>query len=251
MRKIAILVALYLLNYTSYSQVNIKDSCINAPMFYATYAYQITGGDVGKRFGNNSAIGGGFQMKTKRNWVFGGEFNYMFGGKVKNQESILSSIVNSDGFLITSSGEYAEVHFIEAGYNFSLKAGKIFPVFGSNPNSGIFISLQPGFLQHKIKINNPNNTAPQLAGDYKYGYDEMANGFSATEFLGYMYMGNKRIYSFYAGFEFTQAFTKCRRAFNFNTMTYNSGTNSDFFYSFRVGWLIPLYRRAPVGYYYK
>ena len=83
-------------------------------MFYATYAYQITGGDVGKRFGNNSAIGGGFQMKTKRNWVFGGEFNYMFGGKVKNQESILSSIVNSDGFLITSSGEYAEVHFIEA-----------------------------------------------------------------------------------------------------------------------------------------
>ncbi len=220
-------------------------------MFYATYAYQIPRGDAVKRFGNNSSIGGGFQIKTKKNWLFGAEFNYMFGGRIKNQESILSSIINSDGFLITSSGEYADINFTEAAYNFSLKAGKIFPVFGSNPNSGILISLQPGFLQHKIKINNPNNTAPQLAGDYKYGYDEMANGFCATEFLGYMYMGNHRLLSFYAGFEFTQAFTKNRRAYNFNTMTFNSGYNHDYYYSFRVGWLIPLYKRMPVGYYYK
>ncbi len=251
MRFITFLIALFLLHCSVQAQVNVRDSAMNIPMFYATYAYQVSKGDAGKRFGNNQSIGGGFQYKIKKNWLFGAEFNYMFGGRIKNQESILSSIVNSDGALITSSGEYAQVNFTEAAYNFSVKFGKIFPVFGSNPNSGIYISLQPGFLQHKIKINNPNNTAPQLAGDYKYGYDEMASGFCATEFLGYMYMGNHRLLSFYAGIECTQAFTVNRRAYNFNTMTHNSGQNHDYYYSFRFGWIVPLYKRTPVGYYFK
>jgi hypothetical protein len=250
MRKFAWLCAFIFIGYSSKAQVNIKDSAINAPMFYVTYAYQLNSGDISNRFGSSSAIGGGFQIKIKKNWLFGAEYNYLFGGKVKDEASILSRISTSDGFLITSSGEYAQVNFTQAGYNISVKAGKIIPVLNPNPNSGILISLQPGFLQHRIKINNPNNTAPQLKGDYKKGYDEMANGFSITEFLGYFYMGNKRLYSFYAGFEFTQAFTKFRRAYNFNTMSRDTEQKHDYFYSFRVGWLIPLYKRAPAGYYY-
>lgn len=233
------------------AQVNVRDSAINAPMFYITYAYQINDGDIAKRFRNNSSIGGGFQIKIKKNWLFGGEYNYLFGGKVKDEASILSMISTSDGYIIGSNGEYAQVNFVQAGFYMSIKVGKIIPVLSPNPNSGIMVSLQPGFLQHRIKINNPNNTAPQLSGDYKKGYDEMANGFSVTEFLGYLYMGNKRIYSFYAGFECTQAFTKFRRAFNFNTISRDTGQKYDYFYSFRVGWLIPLYKRTPVGYYYK
>jgi hypothetical protein len=234
-----------------HAQSSVKDSAIGSPMFYITYAYQMNSGDISKRFGSNSSVGGGFQYKTKSNWMFGAEYNYLFGGKVKDQASILSSISTSDGFVITSSGEYADIHFIQTGYNMSLKFGKIFPVLNPNPNSGIMLTLQPGFLQHRIKIVNPNNTAPQLKGDYKKGYDEMANGISLTEFFGYYYMGNKRLYSFYAGFEFTQAFTKSRRAYNFNTMSRDTEQKHDFFYSFRVGWLIPLYKRAPAGSYYK
>ena len=251
MRCSTILIGLFLLSCGVSAQVNVRDSTMNIPMFYASYAYQISAGDAGKRFGNNSSIGGGFQYKIKKNWLFGAEFNYMFGGRIKDQDSILSSISNSDGFLITSSGEYAQVNFTQAAYNFSVKVWKIFPVFGSNPNSGIYISLQPGFMQHRIKINNPNNTAPPLAGDYKYGYDEMASGFCVSEFIGYMYMGNQRLLSFYAGFECTQAITVNRRAYNFNTMTHNSGQNHDYFYSFRFGWLVPLYKRTEVGYYFK
>ncbi len=233
------------------AQVNVKDSAINAPMFYFTYGFQLNSGDISKRFGGNSSVGGGFQYKIKKNWLFGAEYNYLFGGKVKDEASILSRISTSDGYVITSSGEYAQVNFTEAGYNMSVKIGKIFPVLSPNPNSGIMLTFQPGYLQHRIKITNPNNTAPQLKGDYKKGYDEMANGVSLTEFLGYFYMGNKRLYSFYAGFEFTQAFTKFRRAYNFNTMSRDTEQKHDYFYTFRVGWLIPLYRRAPVGYYYK
>jgi hypothetical protein len=251
MRKFAWLCTFIFLATLVKAQVNIRDSCINAPMFYFTYGFQLSSGDIAKRFGSNSAVGAGFQFKTKKNWLFGAEYNYLFGGKVKDDASILSLISNSDGFLITSSGEYAEINFRLTGGNISVKAGKIIPVLNPNPNSGILITLQPGFLQHRLNINNPQNTAPQLHGDYKKGYDEKANGFSMTEFLGYYYMGNRRLYSFYAGFEFTQAFTKFRRAYNFNTMSTDSGQKHDYFYTFRVGWLIPLYRRAPAGYYYQ
>lgn len=250
MRNFFLIILVLFFSLSAESQVSVKDSSIFTTMIYATYAYQIPGGDVAKRFGANSAAGAGFQIKTKSNWLFGAEYNYLFGEKVKDELLILSGISTSDGFQINTDGEYADVFFAERGYSISLKAGKIFPVFGPNPNCGILLTLQPGFLQHKIKITNPNNNVPPLRGDYKKGYDEMANGFSATEFLGYYYMGNKRLVSFYAGFEFTQAFTKCRRDYNFNTMSRDTEQKYDFFYTFRVGWLIPLYKRAPAGYYY-
>lgn len=250
MKKIILLLALIFLCYQAKTQVSVKDSSIFSTMLYATYAYQLPGGDLAKRFGGNSSVGGGVQIKTKKSWLFGAEGNYLFGTRVKDEFSILSNISTSDSFLISADGQYADVFLSESGFAVGLKAGKIFPVFGSNPNSGIMVSLQPGFLQHKIKIVNPNNTVPPLRGDYKKGYDEQTNGFSLTEFVGYMYMGNKRLVSFYAGFEFTQAFTKCRREYNFNTRMRDTEQKYDFLYSFRFGWIIPLYKRAPKGYYY-
>jgi len=250
MKKILYLLVLLFFCYQAKPQVSVRDSSIFCTMLYATYAYQLPGGDLAKRFGGNSSVGGGFQIKTKKNWLFGTECNYLFGNVVKDQYGILDNIATSDSFLITADGQYADVFFSEQGFAVSLKAGKVFPVFKSNPNSGILVKLQPGFVQHKIKITNPNNTVPPLRGDYKKGYDELTNGVSITEFVVYMYMGNKRLVSFYAGVEFTQAFTKCRRPYNFNTRLRDTEQKSDFFYGFRGGWLIPLYKRAPKGYYF-
>jgi hypothetical protein len=129
--------------------------------------------------------------------------------------------------------------------------GILFAVTGNNQNCGILLTLEPGFIQHKLKITTSSaNNVPQIEGDYAKGYDKLHNGFSLSEFLGYMYMGNKRLVSFYAGFEFTQAFTKCRRDYDFKSRTRDTEQKYDFFYSIRVGWLIPLYKRAPKGYYY-
>ena len=64
MRKLVLLSIYIFLGYIANGQVNVKDSSITTPMFYITYAYQFNGGDVAKRFNNNSAIGGGFQIKT-------------------------------------------------------------------------------------------------------------------------------------------------------------------------------------------
>ena len=56
-------IALLFSGITGYSQTDIKDSAVFATMIYATYAYQVPQGDLAKRFGGNSTIGGGISER--------------------------------------------------------------------------------------------------------------------------------------------------------------------------------------------
>ena len=64
-----------------------------------------------------------------------------------------------------------------------------------------------------------------------------------------MYIGENQLSNFYAGFEFYQSWTQCRRSFNFDTMEADTSPRNDNLVSFRVGWIIPLYRRIPDNYF--
>jgi len=55
--------------------------------------------------------------------------------------------------------------------------------------------------------------------------------------------------NFYIGIEFTQAFTKNRRGFNYNTGEYDNASRLDLLYSLKAGMVIPFARRAPKSYY--
>ena len=228
----------------------VRDSSVFAPMLYVSYAYQLPGGDLKDRFGGNSNVGGAFQLKLKNNWIFGVDFNYIFGNKIKNSDSLFSGIATKDGYIINSSGEYADVFLYERGFYASARFGKLFPVISPNPNSGPFVMGSVGYLQHKIRIENPGNDAPQILGDYKKGYDKLTSGIGISEFIGYMYMGNRRLISFFAGFEFVQAFTQSRRSYDFNLQGYDATKRLDLFWGIKAGWIIPFYKRRPAGYYY-
>jgi hypothetical protein len=231
------------------SQNKLKDTTVFASLFHAAYSYQIPAGDLAKRFGGNSAIGGGFTIKTKGNWLFGAEGNYFFSSNIK-EDSILKHISTHDGYIIDGDGNYAYVHVYERGWNATVKAGKLFPVFGPNPNSGIAITLGLTFLEHKIRIENEGNTAPQLAPEYRRGYDRLTNGIGMTQFIGYMYLGNNKLINFFAGLEFTEAWTKNRRPFNFDTMSKDNSNRFDMLSGIKLGWIIPIYKRVPPKYYY-
>jgi len=84
-----------------FSQVSVSDSTLSIPMFYVTYAYQFPGGDMADRFGNNSSIGGGFQWKTNKNWIAGGEFLFLFGNKVKIADDIMNNLKTENGYIIS------------------------------------------------------------------------------------------------------------------------------------------------------
>lgn len=233
----------------SFSQVHVKDSSIVAPMIYATYAFQFPGGDLAKRYGNNSSIGGGFMVKTKSNWLFAAEGNYLFGETVKDGDSLLKNISTSEGFVINQNGYFAEIGFAERGFTVFAKFGKLFPVLSPNPNSGPLVMLGAGFLQNKIRVHDGDNTAPQVQGDYKKGYDRLNNGYALSGTIGYLYLGDSRLLNFSLNFEFIQAWTKYRRDRDFDTGRQDNSSLSSQFYGIKVKWIIPVYKRKPKDFY--
>ncbi|MBE0646553.1 MAG: hypothetical protein IH596_02095 [Bacteroidales bacterium] len=230
-------------------QVSIKDSSIAIPMVYATYSYQFPAGDLAVRFGSNSSIGGGFLVKTKSNWLIGVEGNFQFGSTVKNQDSLLTTISTPEGYIIDANGRIADVILYMRGFSFLASFGKLFAWVGPNPNSGFTLMGGVGYLQNKMRILNPDNTAPQLQGDYKKGYDRQNGGVALTASVGYLFMSTSRLLNFSLGFEFIQAWTKSNRAVDFNTGQPDPAKLSSQYYGIKATWNIPLYRRSPKEYY--
>lgn len=225
----------------------IKPDAVSA--IYASYAYQWPGGDMNKRFGQNSSIGPGFFHKTASNWIFNADLNYIFGNTI-SEENLIGNLINSDGFVIDDQGHYAEISFFERGFYSTLRFGRLFPLSKSNPNSGLVIMAGGGYMQHKIKIQVTNKAASPLKDEYIKGYDRFTNGFSTAEFIGYMHIGKTRLANFFGGLEFTQGWTQNRRSMNFDTGIKDRSSRFESLFGLKVGWIIPLSRREPEAYYF-
>jgi len=241
LRIISLVILLFILSGNISAQHNLRDSLVSFPMIGVVAAYQFPGGDLADRFGNNVNIGGVFQWKFGNNYVVGLEGNFLFGENVKDQY-FLDQFKTPDGHIIDGSGGYADIFLSERGIKFEIKGGKIFPVIGNNKNSGLMTTLGVGFLQHKIRIETPGNI-PYLKDEYLKGYNRLTNGLSLTEFIGYMNFSSKRLINFYAGLEFTQAFTRNRRAQNFDTGMNDPTLHTDLLFGIRIGWVFPIYKR--------
>ncbi len=231
------------------SAQNVKDSSLFVPMMKFSYAFQLPGGDLEKRFGYNSNVGLNFSIKTKHNIFFGVSGGFFFGDQIK-ENGILDSLKTSTGFIINQSGNHATVRLFERGFTAALHIGKIVSVFSPNKNSGIIAYAGPVFIRHKIKIDDIGNQSPQLLDSYRKGYDRLTAGFGAHEFIGYIYLGNTRILNFFLGFEFTQAFTRSQRSYDYDLMKADTEKRTDLLYGIRVGWILPLYKRTPQQFYY-
>jgi len=218
-------------------------------MISVSGAYQVSSGDMADRFGNNFTAGAAFHRKTRSNWIWGVEGQFLFGGSVR-EDSILRNITTSQGYILTDNGTYADVILHERGYSVIAQVGRLFPVFGPNPNSGLTVLLGVGFLQHKIRIEDRGNEVSGLAGDYKKGYDRLTNGLCLSQFAGYRNFSNNRRLNFYIGLEAVEGFTRSRRSVNFDTMQEDTSGRFDLFFGIKAGWIIPLYKKLPRTYYY-
>lgn len=249
-RRIVILTIILLYPFILVAQ--IKDTASNIPIFFVNTGYELPGGDMADRFGNNAEIGGGFFFKTKSNWIIGIDGNFLWGDKVK-EDNILDSIRTENGEIIGGDGLFADVRISERGLKLPfVKIGRLwtYKIIKANANSGIFFIAGFGMLQHKIKIQDITKTVPQLTGDYIKGYDRLTNGVAITESFGYLYLDKKKRINFFISFEFTQAWTKSRRDYNFDTMTKDETQRFDMLWGIKFGWLIPIYKKVPDEYYY-
>jgi hypothetical protein len=247
--KKALLVLLLFCTLLSKAQLGMRDSVIFVPLIQFSYAGQMPGGDLAKRFGYNSNLALNFSVKTRKNWIIGVDFAYIFGNQIK--QSMLDSITTkSEHMVIDINGELADVRFYERGFSCSAWCGKLFSFLGPNPNSGLVVNLGLGFLEHHIKIEDIGNRSPQLAGDLKKGYDKLTNGLAVSEYVGYTYLSSSRFLNFSFGIEFMQAFTQDRRAWDYTLMKQDKTQRLDLLNGIRVGWILPLYKRMPKDRYY-
>ncbi len=249
MKQYALICLFLFIHSSAFSQAHVKDSLLLAPLVGVSYSYQLPGGDLKTRFGNNSNVGAMFLLKTKSNWLIGADYSFIFGNTLK-ETGILDSIKTQSGFVIDVNGQYAETRLFQRGYTASLKFGKLFPYLSPNKNSGFVVIASLGMLQHKIRIEDIGNRSPQLNKEYRKGYDRLTNGMAISEFVGYLLLSNNRLINVFGGFEFTQAFTQNRRSYNFDTMERDTQKRRDYLSGFRLGIILPLYKRGPQDFYY-
>lgn len=226
------------------------DSADRINFFSADIACHLPEYDMKEWFYTSATVGATFGIKTASNWTFGVDFGYLWGDGVRNKDSVLRNITNSDGNIIDANGQYAIVSYSESGWTGMFTVGKVFPVNKINQNSGVWVRGGIGFLQHKILINNPKNVAPQIKDEYKKGYDQLSNGFAASQFLGYLWISKRSAISAYAGFEFIEGWTKSRRTTDFNMGVYNDSQKFDLLMGLKIGIIIPVFKRTPDSYYF-
>ena len=227
---------------------SVKDSTMQVHFASLHFGYQIAGGDIAERYGNSGYTGASYFFKNRSNWIFEVQYDYIFGEMHKESE-IFSTITTSEGLFFTDEGGFLEVIQREAGFFGGIKIGKIIPLFGKNPNSGIMIQAGVGLLQYKTFLDG-NDNIPAVDKHHMKGYDRLTNGLSINQFIGYMYFDERSRVNFYAGFEFYQAWTSNRRDYDYYTMSKIIDDRRDFLYSFKVGWLIPFSQRSPDKYYF-
>ncbi len=231
-----------------WAQAPVGDSALNAPMISVHFSGQKPYGDLADRFGENLNVGGGFLFKHKKTWTLGLDGSYFFSKKVK--EDVLGNLKNADGFVIDNEGFPADLRITERGFNAYLVVGKVFPKLGHNPNSGLTTNFGFGYLQHKIKLYDAQQKIAAVKGDLKKGYDRLSGGYSMYQFIGYLFLSDNRLINFVVGFEFYEAWTKSFRGFNYDTGMPDTKSRLDYLIGFRVGWVLPLYKRGPQRFYY-
>lgn len=250
MQKIFLLFLTFTIIQKASSQVNVKDSLLHVPMLVPSAGLGIPTQDFAKRFGGFTQIGLDFIWKTPKGWLGGIDYQFLFGSRVKETE-MLNEILTEDEFLIGADGTLYDVRFQLRGMRGMLKAGKQFPIWGPNKNSGIFGTLGVGFLQHKIRLEFERNAnIPQLDQTYIKGYDRLSNGLAISPALGYFFLGNKRRVNFFASIDYLVGFTQNRRSYNYDQNAADLTKRTDGMFCIRAGWIIPLYERKPDEFYF-
>lgn len=215
------------------------------------FGYMITSslGDLNDRFGNFNAVNLSCSYKTNKNWLWGAQFDFIFGNKVK-EKNMLRNIATPDGFIIGGDGLLIDPTYNMRGFLSSIHFGRILPI-GYNNNSGIAVTTGLGLMQHRVLISLERNTSSYaLDKELTRGYDRLSNGLLWHNSVGYTHLSNKGLMNFFGSFDFGVASTQSRRSFDYDSGETNKTNRLDGFWGIRVGFILPLYPKIPPEFYY-
>lgn len=208
------------------------------------YSYQMPGGDLAERFGNNSAIGLELGFKNSKNWIYGFSYDWQFGSNVL-ERSMFDDLVGSEGQLIDKDGLFSEIRFNQRGHLIQGFGGKVLPLGAVNRNSGLVLQLGAGAMYHRIDIQASTAKVPQITGDYEKGYDKLNGGFLLSGFVGYQYLDPRKRVNFKAGVQLMNGFTHSLRSWDFDLRSYNDRKRRDMLTGLSIGIIVPVYTKDP------
>jgi hypothetical protein len=161
MNKILLTFFLCLSVVAAKSQRNVSTDVIGTPMVGLHYGAMLPFADMKDRYGFLNQLGATAGYKDKKNWVYGVEGNFYFGNQVKN-DSIFNFMTDNLGNISEAEGQFAVVQILSRGFNINAHVGKIIPIFGSNPNSGLYLSFGAGYTLMKYRIQTTYDFVPIL-----------------------------------------------------------------------------------------
>ena len=239
--KVPHLVIVYLFTTVLQAQKAVLPKNYTPLSITVKYGAQKPFGILSQRFGINSCVGGGIErVSIPRGWILGAESYFIYGSKVK--EDVLKNIRTPEGTILGDIGTYAGVVLKERGVYIGMHLGKLF-IFNDNGNraSGLRLTMGGGFLKHKIRILNEDNSAQQVAPPYAEGYDRMTYGIAFSQSIGYQVISRNKTINFTLSLDFTEGVTRNRRGFNFDTRQRDDGKRVDILSGLHATWSIPIF----------
>lgn len=229
---------------------DVSEEALPMSLFQFSGGFHQPFGDMSRMYGTNALVGISYAYKTKSNYLFGADFTYLFSNNVNDPEGIIRELRTSDGSIVGPDGEYINILILQRGFGAGFFVGKIWPIFGPNPNSGLVAKFGVNFLEHRTWIETREDDMPPLEGEYRKGYDRKRGGIATSQFIGYQHFSNNRFANFVAGIDIYQGFMTDYRTYNFDQMEYTDGNYFDVLLGFRLGWVIPIYKQVNRDFYF-
>ena len=248
MRK-RILVALALLLPVTLLAQSIKDTTLQMHMFSFHVTGYMPAADLAQRYGAGFGTGASYWYKTSSNWLLSPDFTF-FNSNTFKEDSIFDMIRDEYGNFISNWGEYGDASFYMRGYYLGLRVGKVLPIFGPNPNSGLMLTASAGFYQYKTYIYQETKDVPLLNGEYLKGWDHLSNGFMLNQFIGYLHLASNEPVNFYVGIDLYEGWARGRRDWIHYLQGPDHSRRFDLMIGLRFGWIFPINKRSSDTYYF-
>tara|TARA_B100000214_G_scaffold371707_1_gene348577 strand:+ start:3917 stop:4660 length:744 start_codon:yes stop_codon:yes gene_type:complete len=229
--------------------LNVKSQENKQAAFTFNYNYQIPIGKLSTTFGHNSAIGASYFFENNNNIMLGLESSYLFGSNIQNS-TIFENIATSTGAIISANGQYANINLMQRGFDSYIFAGYTFHI-SKDKLSGFYLYQGLGYLEYYIFIDTKNQDIPQLNENMKKGYDRFSNGMSAKSSIDYKYYHHKGRVQMSIGLNYTFAYTKNQRTYDFQNNEYYSNKRKwAKLIGFKTEIIIPIQRKNQEEFFY-
>ncbi len=212
--------------------------------------FDMPAGDLKNRFGNSYRIGGSMHYKFKSNWIVGLKLDFTNGDQIR-EDSLFYGIKDDANTFINIDGQRLGINTFRRGIMTGIEFGYILNTSKRIQDNGILFMTGLGFMQHKILINDKGESILSLRGDYRKGYDRLANGFYLEQYIGYLFLSDNGLINFHIGLDLAVGFTQGRRDFLFDVRRPGTDSRIDIMYGVRGGWYVPMFKRKSEEFFFE